>query len=65
MRAFVATLLVVLVGLILGLVLLDLITILTVTHVSAPVAGEIFLRVALAGTGVVLIVSVLLRSRSR
>jgi hypothetical protein len=58
MRALVATLLV-------GLVLLGLINILTVTHASAHVASEIFLRVALAGAGVVLIVGVLLRNRSR
>jgi hypothetical protein len=59
------TLLVVLVGLFVGLMLLDLINILTVTHASAYVAGEIFLRVALAGAGVALILGVLLRSRPR
>jgi hypothetical protein len=36
-------------GLFIGLVLLDLINILTVTHASAHVAGKVFLRVALAG----------------
>jgi len=59
------TLLVVLVGLFVGLMLLDLINILTVTHASAHVAGEIFLRVALAGAGVALFLGVLLRSRPR
>jgi hypothetical protein len=52
-------------GLFIGLVLLDLINILTVAHASAHVAGKVFLRVALAGAGVALIVSVLLRNRSR
>jgi hypothetical protein len=64
-RAFVATLLVVLVGLFVGLVVLDLINILTFTDASAHVAGEAFLRVALAGAGVALIVGLLRRSRSR
>jgi hypothetical protein len=36
-------------GLFIGLVLLDLINILTVTRASAYVAGKVFLRVALAG----------------
>ena len=63
MRAFVVPLVVAILGLFVGIVLLDLINILTVT--SAHVAGEIFLRVAPAGAGVVLIVGVLLRNRSR
>jgi hypothetical protein len=65
MRAFVATLLVVLVGLFVCLVLLDLINVPTFTRDSAHVASEIFLRVALAGAGVALIVGVLLRRRPR
>src|SRR5215204_5481823 len=48
-RAFVVNLLFVTMGLFIGLVLLDLINILTVTHASAHVAGKVFLRVALAG----------------
>jgi hypothetical protein len=48
-RAFVVNLLVVIMGLFIGLVLLDLINILTITHASAHVAGKVFLRVALAG----------------
>ena len=64
MRAFVVTLAVVTLGLFDVLVLLDLINILTVTHAPAHGAGEVFLRVGLAGAGVALIVGVLLRSRS-
>ena len=48
-RAFVVNLLVVIMGLFIGLVLLDLINILAVTRASAYVAGKVFLRVALAG----------------
>ena len=48
-RAFVVTLLVVIMGLFIGLVLLNPINILTVTHTSAHVASKVFLRVALAG----------------
>jgi hypothetical protein len=48
-RAFVVNLLVVIMGLFIGLVLLDLINILAVNHASAYVAGKVFLRVALAG----------------
>ena len=65
MRVFVVSLVVVLVGLFIGLVLLDLVNILTFTRASARSAGDIFLRVALAGAGVALIVGVLLRTRSR
>ena len=65
MRAFVVTLVIVILGPFVGLVLLDLVNILTFTRDSAHVAGEIFLRVALAAAGVVLLVGVLLRSRSR
>jgi hypothetical protein len=65
MRAFVVTLLVLIVGLFVGLALLDLVNILMFTRASAHSIGEILWRVALAGAGVALIVGVLLRGRSR
>jgi len=63
MRPFVVTLFVLIVGLFVGLALLDLVNILMFTRASAHSIGKIFSRVALAG--VTLIVGVLPRGKSR
>src|SRR5215204_6556535 len=67
-RAFVVNLLFVTMGLFIGLVLLDLINILIVTHASAHVAGKVFLRVALAGADPLVLIRISLqmpRTKSR